>query len=114
MPYANPITRRSKDRQRQARLRAERKAAGNCIDCGRPALALKNGKLGCRCAKCKAKAAAQSNGYLARLRPHCKKLRICVVCLKREAMKGKTKCGYCDEKQEEYEERRKEKKNATA
>ena len=112
MPYANPITRRSKDRQRQARLRAERKAAGNCIACGKPATHLKNGKVACRCAECQAKAAAKSNGYLAKRRPHWRKLGICVVCGKREAMKWHSRCGYCAEKQEEYDERRKEKKHA--
>jgi hypothetical protein len=77
------------DRAAHRRMRERRKAAGQCIACGKPH------KGSVRCPACKAKKALYDNKYIARMRVIWKKLGICLECGKNNAVKGKTRCGMC-------------------
>jgi hypothetical protein len=52
--------------------------------------------------------------YCRQRRREWKKLGICGYCGKRDAMPGRTRCGYCAEYQQEYKERRAAQKKEAA
>ena len=95
MPYKNPLKRRSYAQKRSARLYAERKAAGICVDCGKePA---RENRL--HCAECGAKRSKRMAEKLARLRKGWRAFGVCLLCGTREAMPKMTYCGVCSERQ---------------
>jgi recombinational DNA repair protein RecR len=83
------------DRAQKRRLYAKRKAAGQCVKCGKAGQPL-------YCPACRDKKRASSAKYLARMREVWKALGICLICGKAQAIDGQTKCGYCAENGEDY------------
>lgn len=87
-------------RARQRRIRAERRKAGQCPQCGRDPLP------GFRlCATCKAVGNKSDRERMARRRAVWRKLGICLICGDRLAMKPDTRCAVCAEQQDEYKAR---------
>lgn len=99
MPYADI----REDRRRAKRKRLEDIAAGRCLYCHKePPIPGKR-----RCEACSAKVRASQRKYMARKRQAAKVCKICTQCLRQEAIPGRSCCGYCQEYQEEYHQRRK-------
>jgi hypothetical protein len=73
-------------------LNHARRKAGLCVDCDTPA---EDGKA--RCAKHLRNNSKAGIKRLKRVRELMKKLHVCTRCLTREAIHGKTKCGFCEE-----------------
>ena len=97
---------RSYDRLYVERKRKERLAEGKCIACGSPERKVKkDGSFAQKCPSCASKALKRTNAYLKRRRPSWAKLGVCVVCGKREAMRGQKRCAWCAEKNEEWHAR---------
>jgi formylmethanofuran dehydrogenase subunit E len=105
----NPLTRRAYNRKWQAERREKLKAEGRCLWCGRaqakPSKRSPTG-YGTLCEACSRKGAVRTKKRMTRIRPVFRVLHICLACLKRKAVPGKTKCAVCQEYEIEAQIRR--------
>lgn len=84
-------------------LRERRRAANQCVGCGKP---LRTGEIGTfrNCHACRDKNKARNVKKNRRRVIKAKLEGKCVVCKRRLAIPGHTMCGYCSERRETYKE----------
>lgn len=91
------------DIDKQRSQRDQRRKDHECIRCGDKLPREDWGKY-TTCITCRRKRRPITSASNKRCYNKAKKEGKCVVCKKREAIKGKTSCGFCEERREEYRE----------